>query len=678
MKKRILSLAAVLVFSAVSVFGSSNVFADSGYTQRVALKSYQPAVQTLVYDDDFNDVLVTEASHTIDSTDPTCRSNTTSEYNVLKVSTSDGYKTATDDAVSMDTWGRVYLPKTIKSNKLVVSFDIYATAVKGLGYKLVNKGITTGSAFVFNAYTSGSGAELTFAGAKFKYFGKAAAEGFLNRWVNNTLVYERVLNSAGTGYDVYLRECYLDGTKYDTPSAPATNIDWWTDDPNTNNFYIEAINGSRYLDNVLVYEPAVNEEEAPTAQVAVPSYLPKVGTLVLDDTFENSTVSGSNVTNTYQYGFNSFSHDTSDSKAYGLMTSENNKYGVFAKSAKPASKITGPVDSDKFVVSFDVKASAKGGFNIYFGGNTSKLALRLWFDIYDDAHWKLHLYDINNSWNDRFTENPYPVPKDAFVKVSVVCQRVNVDGVDKAILSEAYVNGEKLSLVSNTNTKYLETNWFSTASGGSPVAIGNFTVAGYALDNVIAYAPLEFKANKAELSSDGSSATVTFNDNIGDTSNASVTATDVLGNTISSSQLSAVDNTLTATFNPPVKVNDKVYTLTVSGVKNTLGETAPNYTQVYGTGIAGFDYSKGEVYIKNDLDVVMDGDLIVAAYDGSNRLMGITTTPVNVPVDIIGTVSGVTLPETSETPAKYKVFVWKGLYDMTPYCYSVEVPMPVQ
>lgn len=40
MKKRILSLAAVLVFSAVSVFGSFNVFADSGYVQRVALKSY--------------------------------------------------------------------------------------------------------------------------------------------------------------------------------------------------------------------------------------------------------------------------------------------------------------------------------------------------------------------------------------------------------------------------------------------------------------------------------------------------------------------------------------------------------------------------------------------------------------------------------------------------------------
>ena len=680
MKKRILSLAAVLVYAAVSVFGSSNVFAESNYTQRVALKTYQPAVGNLVYDDDFNDVTITGTQHPFDSNNPDCRT-ITSEYNVPTISKTDGYnvnESSDDVAVSLEKSAVVYLPKTIKSNKLVVSFDIYATEVKGLGYRFVNKSRIDISnkkmAFYFNTWSTG--AEFVFEGIKFKDFGKAALEALLNRWVNNTLVYERVLNSDGTGYDVYLRECYLDGVRYDTSTlAATTDIDWWTDDPNTNNFYIETINAGRYLDNVLVYAPAVNEEEIQTTQVAVPSYLPKVGTLVIDESFESSTVSGSTVTNNYQYGFKDFAKGTTESGVeYGLMTSEDKTYGVFNQYEKPASKITGPVYSDKFVVSFDVKASAKQGFNIYFGGNTSTLALRLWFDTYDDSHWKLHLYDINDSWNDRFTESPYIVLKDTFVKVSVVCQKVNVDGVDKAILSEAYVDGTKLSLVSNTNTKYLTTNWFSTASGSSPVAIGNFGVAGYALDNVIAYAPLKFEAKNAEISSDGSSAEITFSDTIGNIGSATVIAVDALRNVVNS-QLSVAGNKLTATFEQPVNVNNKVYTLSVSGVKNTGGEIAPDYTKVYGTGVAGFDLEKQEVYISNNLNVAINGELIIAAYDG-NQLLGISTAPVNnVAVDTVATISNGSIPVTTTTPTLYKLLIWDSFDNAMPYCHSLEYPM---
>ena len=670
MKKRILSLAAVLVFSAVSVFGSFNVFADSGYVQRVALKPYQPAVKNLVYDDDFNDVKITGALHEFDSNDPECRT-TQSEYNISTITKADGYKaeeSSTDVALSFGIWESVRLPKAINSNKLVVSFDIYAKEVKGLGYRFVNKGKDTNMAFYFNTWSTGG--EMSFSSkGKFKYFDKTALEGLLNRWVNNTLVFERVLNSDKTGYDVYLRELYLDGTSYDTSKlTAATDIDWWTDKPNTNNFYLQAINAGRYLDNVLVYEPLVNEAEIPTSQVTVPSYLPKPGTLILDETFENSVEANSKVTNSYTYGFKEF--DTGK-----LTTLGNNKYCAFIKNAKPASKITGSVDSDKFVVSFDVMASAKGGFNIYFGGNTSNLALRLWFDTYpgDNSNWKLYFCNDSNAYNSRFAESS-PVPKNAFTKISVVCKRVNVGGVDKAILSDAYINNVKVNLLSGTDTRYLTTNWFSTAPGNSPIALGNFTVADYALDNVIAYAPLIFNAKKSEIMSGGSSAEITFNDTIGNLAGASVTAVDALGSEVTS-ELSAAGNKLTATFVQPVNVKGKVYTLIVSGVKNADGETAQTYTEMYGTGIAGFSVEKGEVYIKNDLNVVIDGDLIIAAYVSSNSLVGISTVPVNVPVGIVGTITNGTLPVTSATPALYKLFVWKNSGGIMPYCQGLEYPM---
>mgnify|MGYP004526324317 CR=1 FL=1 len=669
MKKRILSLAAVLVFSAVSVFGSFNVFADSGYVQRVALKPYQPAVKNLVYDDDFNDVKITGALHEFDSNDPDCRT-TQSEYNISTITKTDGYKaeeSSTDVALSFGKWESVRLPKAINSNKLVVSFDIYATEVRGLGYRFVNKANDKNMAFYFNTWSTGGYMSFSSDSNRLKYFDQTALEGLLNRWVNNTLVFERVLNSDKTGYDVYLRELYLDGTSYDTSAlTAATNIDWWTDKPNTNNFYLQAANAGRYLDNVLVYEPLVND--AATSQVTVPSYLPKPGTLILDETFENSVEANSKVTNSYTYGFKEFSGR--------LTTSENNKYGVFVAYARPTSKITGPVDSDKFVVSFDVMASAVGGFNIYFGGNTKDLALRLYFDKYttgDNSNWKLYFGNSGDHYNSRFAESS-PVPKNAFTKISVVCKRVNVGGVDKAILSEAYINNEKVNLLPGTDTKYLTTNWFSTAPGSSPITLGNFSVADYALDNVIAYAPLVFNAKESEIMSGGSSAEITFNDTIGDFAGASVTAVDALGSEVTS-ELSAAGNKLTATFVQPVNVKGKVYTLIVSGVKNADGETAQKYTEMYGTGIAGFSVEKGEVYIKNDLNVVIDGDLIIAAYDSSNSLVGISTVPVNVPVGIVGTITNGTLPVTSATPALYKLFVWKNSGEIMPYCQGLEYPM---
>ena len=117
MKKRTLSLVLVAVFTAVSIFGCFNAFADT-YTQRVAVKSYQPSVKTLVHDDDFNDVKINDSAASLDWNGEGRTFH--SSYNASWIGNANGYKVSdTDTAVTAALWNYIQLKNTIDSDKKV-------------------------------------------------------------------------------------------------------------------------------------------------------------------------------------------------------------------------------------------------------------------------------------------------------------------------------------------------------------------------------------------------------------------------------------------------------------------------------------------------------------------------------------------------------------------------------
>lgn len=687
MKRRILSLSVVMIFTAVSIFGCFKVFADDTYIQRVALKSYQPPVKTLLFDEDFDDC-------SEDSEGKITRT-VESAYNYTGISSSGHTIVADADGGKAMKLGSssnyITFNNTLSSDKIVVSFDMYcesnATAdsanTNKLGFTFSNKGSTFFNAVTWASSSAQSGitGSIKFNSVTLKSVSSMPCE----KWVNVSAEFERVLNADATGYEVKINKLWYDGESIDVSSASASGtFDWWTK-TTSSNFSLKP-DGAAAFDNVIIYEPQDVEEEVETitTKVTKPSYLPEIGTLVFDDDFEESYVTTTNYINSdYAYScVNSYSSMKQDSTntppTYGLMTStDNTKYVAFNIWGRAKSKITGAVNSDKFVVTFDFMppASASGkGFNIYFDATNSSSSLRLIFTTADDNNYKMTLSSTSTTSGTVLSSNSnVTVPIGAFSKLSCVLEKVTVDGADKAILSEAYLNDTKLDLADDIATRYLAGNWF-TSTTNALVGIGNFSLAGFGLDNILAYAPaepVEFKADKAVLSSDASSAQITFTDTIGSVAGAAVTLSDALGNEIAST-LSYTGKVLTAAFNTPADIGEKVYTLRVSGVANERGETAAQYSKIYGLGIANIDLTNGSATIRNALNTVMAGKLIIAAYDGDNNLLGISNADVSVPVDLSQTVA-FTAPVVS-APAKYKFFVWNDVENLFPYCAHIEIP----
>lgn len=700
MKKRILSLAAVLAYAAVSVFGS-NVFATQSASQTNVQPPSGSYVKKVIIDDDFEDRTIggkINASSATAYLNPLVSSGTagqingdesnkyyettaTSAYEKFYANSASYYADIDRLAISMDLTNPDALAGTIPE-KTVANPVIYFNGTAMFRLNMNEKAAAQGLEVKFFSGTSEK--NFTTESGTVIYTNKRAAG---SKWNHIDMVLKRTLNSDNSTYSVELEKLNVNGNelyvgeKAYSATPNFTNADWWTSNTNSSAiFRFGNANLIYMIDNVLVYEPYADGEEpvAPeepdesevTTKVQKPAYLPKAGTIIVDESFDSSAVSGSNVTTGYQYGLKDFAQDT----AGDLVTDGENKYGKFMQWGKVYSKVTGPVASDKFVVSLDAKSSAAGGGNIYFGSNMETLALRFVFsEITNDTdNWLLYLCNGSDYYNTRFAVGT-TVPRNAFTKISVVCKKVNVEGVDKVILSEAYVNNLQLTLLDGTDTRYLASDWSLTPAGTSTVKIGNFSTedGAAALDNIIAYTPLKFKASGAVLSDDGLTADITFNGTIGNIDSAAAAAVDMFGNKIDST-LTAEGSTLTATFDSPVNIQDKVYTFTVSGVKNSNGETADTLTAVYGTGIASIDYENAEVKINNNLETAIDGNFIVAAYDSSNNFLGATAAAVNVPVNKLGTVSNVTLPTTSGTPAKYRLFIWSK-DSIMPYCGGTEV-----
>lgn len=276
-----------------------------------------------------------------------------------------------------------------------------------------------------------------------------------------------------------------------------------------------------------VYIPAA---ETPVVgvqtRVAKPSYLPEVGTAVLDEDFESTSLytstSATYVHSNYENGAASYSitHDATDAKNYGLVGTADNNYIKANQWQVIKSAGKGAVDSDRFVVSFDfmppeaaethtnngAETNAYAGtvVNICFGGNYTGVTgnspvIRLIFEKSNNAtsaRFRInHKKDEVSTYLSNYTNN---VPFDTFSKFSCVFDTVTVDGVKQAYLSKAYYNGTEISLSVDSPESYYTPHWSSVDATLNTIYIGNFGIPtsytnvvykGMNYDNFLAYLP---------------------------------------------------------------------------------------------------------------------------------------------------------------------------------------------
>ena len=674
MKKRILSLAVVFTLL-VSMFAVFNVFADT-YTQRVALKSYQPAVRTLIHDDDFNDIPVTGSYASIKNSDRSYPS----DYNAIWIGDADGYEVESgNNALAFSAaWKHIQFNRTSNSDKLVVSFDMFDTSTSSFGFRLINKGNTSAYAVLLNPWTS-TGALITNGETVASSLGISSLG---NKWVNVTMIFERVLNSAGTGYEASLKQFYLDGKLYDNLNAtPTSNIDWWTR-TSTVNFSIQTLSATVKIDNLLVYEPKA--ETMITTNVKVPSNVPAVKNIILDDDFESSTHSGTSLSSTQSNSFSTIYN------VGQLGETEGNHYPVTNAYAPFYSKHTGVSDAKRLVMTFKIKApstvtTSYSYFNMAFNSKKDVSVtyfLRPTFALIDDStdanngKYKTNIQVMttgNYAGSNLSTTDVYINPTD-FVKYTLVMDKTeNSDGSYSAYVTALYINDNPVTLTSSASNNALRSNWFTTTDASySTLYLGNSGAAGWSLDDFLVYEPVDFNVSDMILASNGTNADITFTDDVVNTANASVTATPAVGSAVTST-LECSGKTVTATFDTALDLTRNVYTISVVGVTSARGDTLSHYSKVIGTGFESIDKATNKATIRNNGNTVLLGKLIVAAYDSSDNLVNaaVNTTDISAPVDL-STNMTYTLP-SGDNIAYYKFFAWNDTETLTPLFTNVTI-----
>ncbi len=693
MKKRLMSLAVIAALTA-SMFTAVNAFAASSDT-------------SVIVNDDFEDREVGDVVNM-----------TGSSENAMQLYAANGDATVceeTDGNKYLTTengkWIKFYANKLYsKSDRLAISMDIMNPAAL-TAYSADN---TIGAVLYIdntpvlllnmNEKSTAQGVEVRYYytdGTTYKQDNMYNAPGSTTKvytnqrqsgiWNHFEAVFKRELVDGD--YTVALEKLKVNGKALSVADSvfghepTFKNVDWWTRKTSRTNFVsIGNINKSWAIDNARIYAPSADDM---TTNVKVPSYAPSVGTVVLDDDFDSSVLSGNTLTTAYANGCANIYNIGSLSTGIG-----GNQYPITNTWAKFASKAATVTDSDRLVVSLKIKApdSLTTSNNKYYAGfNCSATTYCPLGFCYTPATETDNVEDYANKYKVQLvtrgidltaekgyaekylTKKPIFALKSDFTKFTIVMdKKMNSDGETYgAYVTELYLNDEDIGVWPAQASFPLYSNWWEVNPADTDTGtknsfwMGNNGAAGWAVDDLLVYVPAAFSVGVISFDADGTSADITFSDTVGDITDASVTVSTVDG-AQASATLSKSGKVLNAAFAVAPDLARNVYTVTVSGVKGSSGTSAADYTMFIGTGFASIDKVNGTAVINNESSDVLSGKLIIAGYDNEDNLVNavVSTADINTKVDLTQSVT-YTLP-TGDGIEYYKFFVWNDTDELTP------------
>lgn len=692
MKKRLMCLAVIAALTA-SMFTAVNAFAASSDTSVIVSDGFE--------DREVGGVVNTNGSsenamqlYAVNGTATVCEETggnkylTTESAKYVKFYADRLYSKSDRLAISMDIMNPAAL--TAYTSDSTVGANLYIDNTPVLLLNMNEKSAAQGLEvkYYYNDGTSNKQDNMyTAPGSTTKLYTNQRQSGI---WNHFEAVFKRELVDGD--YTVALEKLKVNGKALSvddsvfqyTPNFKS--VDWWTGKTSRANFVsIGNITKSWAIDNVMIYAPSAGDM---TTNVKVPSYAPSVGTVVLDDDFDSSVLSGSTMTTAYEKGCTSVTSIDSLSTDIG-----GNKYPITKAWAKFASKTAAVTDSDRLVVSLKIKAPASltTGTKYYAGFNCSATTccpLIFYYSLATESDnvedyadkYKVQLVtrgidsSNTNGYAEKYlTKEPIFALKSDFTKFTIVMdKKLNSDGETYgAYVTGLYLNDEDIGVWDTPASYPLYSNWWEvnpadTATGTkNSFWMGNHGTAGWAVDDLLVYAPAAFGVSGISLSADGTSADITFSDTVGDITNASVTVSTVDGTQVGAS-LSKSGKVLNAAFVAAPDLARNVYTITVSGVKDIGGASAADYTMVIGTGFASIDKANGTAVINNESSNVLSGKLIIAGYDGEANLVNavVSTSDINTKVDLTQSVT-YTLP-TGDGIEYYKFFAWNDTDELTP------------
>ncbi|MBP3360892.1 MAG: hypothetical protein J6N52_08570 [Clostridia bacterium] len=631
----------------------------------VTVADYMPAVKTVYVDDDFNNQQgetpvaggYTRGVQAYASEDIAVMGDDSNKY--LKLSNYDGY---------------LYpiAGNTIKGNRLTISFDVkngygdgdvFNAPVISIGRP---KDESSSDTFArLNTWNDKIQGQFDINSSDYKSKGFTAPK---DEWFNVTVTFERRLKADASAYEVFVTECVINGKSVglNTLEANASSVaDWWTSNGDLSTLSIRAVRskagGYTYFDNLLIYEP----EDASTL-VTKPDYMPEIKQTFADDSFENRPVSpkdyntaATNYAIPYPVTLGKYASDTKTATAsnyQGMILEEEsgNKY-LKHTSRSYGPYLTGSSDTDRLAVSVDLSVLENASSNcdgyIYVGEYAP-----FYYSINKTSK-DINIFYNNNSGESAESSSTHLAWKgtSAWHKVSFVFKRAAAENGYDVYLESFYVDNTKITNDKSADktdiltVKFSNVDWWSEKN----MLFGVISKTGITIsDNILVYEPSPFIVKGIEAA-DGA-VNIEYTDNIDTSSLGSVSAavTDAAGNR-TELNVTASGRVLTAAFGnaEPWK---KGYILTVSGLKNTDGYTAADYSTAIGSGFVLLENDK--LSVVNGTDTVMTGKIMVAAYkDGKLINVYIEDGNTSIPAYITSEIP-YTLDKTDAD--KYTAFMW--------------------
>ena len=314
-------------------------------------------------------------------------------------------------------------------------------------------------------------------------------------------------------------------------------------------------------------------------EVEVKSFMPPIGEIIVDDTLEG--------TSSYPIAaaLTSSNSVSEDSGNTALMINSWNSVPLVSKDNF--------INSDKLVVSFDIKATgtsfadAVSGstfdltkrsathFGIRFGGSGEDGAV---LSFSSNKNPKVEKETLN-MWvasgkapNSQGSEIPVVqnnTEKDGYVNFTSIYEK-RATGV---YLTALYVDGENI-ITEKLKTGYTAAaNWWS-ADGAAKVLLQNRTgkpLYNY-YDNILIYAPEKFAVTSVEPDADNMGARVVFNYAIDKTDLPNFTLTDDAGTYACKADRGANSKEIHISFDKAIDLNEKNYYLDIDYVKASAGD----------------------------------------------------------------------------------------------------------